>query len=379
MPHGKGEGAETNTPARYLVGSAEKIRPAVAEMRRAIRQKTESVFYVRDGRFAAVPFFNTLCHKNTIFGLSGKQFPPAGYGGTDMKNTIFRGAATAIVTPFSDGAVDYAAFADMIEWQIAEGIDAIVVAGTTGEGSTLTDDEHKEVLRFATEQIAHRVPVIAGTGSNDTAYAIELTEYACGIGADAMLLVTPYYNKATQNGLIASFRAIADASTKPCILYNVPGRTGCNLLPASAAVLADHEKIVAIKEASGNISQIAELFALCGDRMDMYSGNDDQIVPVLSLGGAGVISVLSHVLPKETAALCRDWFEGRVKDAAAAQLRYLPLIDALFSEVNPIPVKAACAAMGLCKNELRLPLTPMEAEHEAHLLAEMKKAGIRLA
>ena len=295
-----------------------------------------------------------------------------------MKNTVFLGAATALVTPLTADGVDYDAFADLIEWQIAEGIDALVIAGTTGEGSTLSDEEHRAVLKFSAEQIRGRVPVIAGTGSNDTAYAIDLTKYACEVGCDAMLLVTPYYNKATQKGLITSFKAVADASTKPCILYNVPSRTGCNLLPATTAALAGHPNIVGIKEASGNISQIAEEAALCGDQIDIYSGNDDQIVPILSLGGGGVISVLSNLLPKETSLLCRKWREGDAKAALDMQLKYLPLVNALFSEVNPIPVKAAMARMGFGKNVLRLPLTPMEEEHEEKLLAEMRKVGIKV-
>ncbi len=295
-----------------------------------------------------------------------------------MKNTVFLGAATALVTPLTPDGVDYDAFADLIEWQIAEGIDALVIAGTTGEGSTLSDEEHRAVLKFSAEQIRGRVPVIAGTGSNDTAYAIDLTKYACEVGCDAMLLVPPYYNKATQKGLLASFKAVADASTKPCILYNVPSRTGCNLLPATTAALAGHPNIVGIKEASGNISQIAEEAALCGDQIDIYSGNDDQIVPILSLGGGGVISVLSNLLPKETSLLCRKWREGDAKAALDMQLKYLPLVNALFSEVNPIPVKAAMARMGFGKNVLRLPLTPMEEEHEEKLLAEMRKVGIRV-
>ena len=291
-----------------------------------------------------------------------------------MKNTIFTGAATAIVTPMTaDGAVDYATFARLIDWQIAEGIDAIVAVGTTGEGPTLTDEEHIEAIRFCVEQVAGRVPVIAGTGSNDTAYAIHLTQAACEVGADAMLLVTPYYNKATQGGLVRSFEAVADASTKPCILYNVPTRTGCNLQPATVAALAKHPRIAAIKEASGDISQVAKIASLCGDDLDIYSGNDDQIVPILSLGGKGVISVLSNVMPRETVALCRRFFDGDVAGAAAEQLRLLPLIDALFCEVNPIPVKAAMAAMGFGKNVLRLPLTPMEPQHEAQLLSLLRE------
>ena len=254
--------------------------------------------------------------------------------------------------------------------------DALVICGTTGEGSTLSDEEHKEAIRFCVEKVAGRIPVIAGTGSNDTAYAISLTKFACEVGADAMLLVTPYYNKATQKGMEASFRAIADASTKPCILYNVPSRTGCNLLPETVLALADHPNIVGIKEACGNISQIAKLASLVGDKLDIYSGNDDQIVPILSLGGAGVISVLSNILPAETKKICTDYFEGRCAEALAAQLRLLPLIDALFCEVNPIPVKAAVAAMGYGENYLRLPLTPMEPQNEKKLLALMKEEGI---
>ena len=293
-----------------------------------------------------------------------------------MKNTVFTGAATAIITPLNENGIDFEQFARLIEWQIAEGIDAIVVVGTTGEGPTLTDEEHREAIRFCVEQVAGRVPVIAGTGSNDAAYAISLTQFACEAGADAMLLVTPYYNKATQAGLIQFFTAIADASTKPCILYNVPSRTGCNLQPQTVAALAEHPRIVGIKEAGGNISQVAQIAALCGDTLDIYSGNDDQIVPILSLGGKGVISVLSNLMPKETAAMCRSYFDGDVKEAAALQLRLLPLIDALFCEVNPIPVKAAMAAMGYCENYLRLPLTPMEPQHEAQLLTLMRENGL---
>ena len=293
-----------------------------------------------------------------------------------MKNTVFTGAATAIITPFKNGQVDYEAFGKLIEFQIAGGIDAIVAVGTTGEGPTLKDEEHKAVVKYCVDKVAGRVPVIAGTGSNDISYAIELTKYCCDVGADAMLLVTPYYNKATQNGLIKSFTAIADASTKPCILYNVPSRTGCNILPETDAVLADHERIVAVKEASGNISQIAKVAELCGDKMDIYSGNDDQIVPVLSLGGKGVISVLSNLVPKETSDMCHLFWEGKTKESLELQLKYLSLVDALFSEVNPIPAKAAMAAMGYCENALRLPLTPMESKNEEKLLAIMRKVGI---
>ena len=293
-----------------------------------------------------------------------------------MKNTIFTGAATAIVTPLTKDGIDYEQYGRLIDWQIDAGIDAIVAVGTTGEGSTLSDKEHKDAIKFCVERVAGRVPVIAGTGSNDTAYAIEMTKYACEVGVDALLIVTPYYNKATQKGLIASFTAIADASTKPCILYNVPSRTGCNLLPATAAKLADHPNIVAIKEACGNISQIAELAALVGDKMDIYSGNDDQIVPVLSLGGKGVISVLSNIMPKETSDMCKKFIEGDVAGARKMQLDLLPLINALFCEVNPIPVKAAVAAMGYGENYVRLHLTTMEEDNEKKLLALMKEQNL---
>ena len=293
-----------------------------------------------------------------------------------MKNTVFTGAATAIITPLTNNEINYEQFAKLIEWQISEGIDAIVVCGTTGEGSTLTDEEHKEAIRFCVEQVAGRVPVIAGTGSNDAAYAIELTQFACEVGADAMLLVTPYYNKATQNGLIKFFTAIADASTKPVILYNVPSRTGCNLLPASVAALADHPNIVAIKEASGNISQIAELAALVGDKIDIYSGNDDQIVPILSLGGKGVISVLSNPMPRATHEICQKFFDGDIEGSRKLQLELLDFVNALFCEVNPIPVKAAMTAMGFCDDELRLPLTPMEDAHKEKMLGIMKGLGL---
>lgn len=295
-----------------------------------------------------------------------------------MKKTVFTGAATAIVTPLNENGVDYESFGRLIDWQISEGINAIVVAGTTGEGSTLSDEEHRQVLKFAVDRVDGKVPVIAGTGSNDTAYAIDLTEYACSIGADAMLVVSPYYNKATQNGLIKTFTAVADASTKPIILYNVPSRTGCNILPKTCAALAEHPNIVAIKEASGNISQIAETASLVKGKMDIYSGNDDQIVPILSLGGKGVISVLSNVLPRETVEMCDAFFRGDCAKSRDMQLDMLDLVNALFCEVNPIPVKAAMAAMGYGENYLRLPLTPMEEEHEKNLLAIMRRHGLNV-
>lgn len=294
------------------------------------------------------------------------------------KKHIFKGVATALVTPLNENGVDYPAFKRLIEWQIQEGINALVICGTTGEGSTLSDAEHRQVLQFALDTAAGRIPMIAGTGSNDTAYAIELTKYACQIGYDAMLVVTPYYNKATQKGLVAMYTAIADASTKPLIIYNVPSRTGVNIEPATYAKLADHPMIAAIKEANGNISKIVETAALVGDKLDIYSGNDDQIVPIMACGGLGVISVLSNVVPKETVELCNKFFAGDVAGAMEMQKKYLPLTNALFCEVNPIPAKAATAAMGFGENYLRLPLTPMEKDHEAVLLQCMRDVGVNV-
>ena len=293
-----------------------------------------------------------------------------------MKKTIFTGAATAIVTPFKNGVVDYDMYGTLIDWQIEQGIDAIVTVGTTGEGPTLTHEEHREVIRYCVEKVAHRVPVIAGTGSNCTEEAIGLTKFAAQVGADAALLVTPYYNKATQAGLVVSFTAVDDAADLPCVLYNVPGRTGCNIQPATVAKLAEHPMICAVKEASGNISQVAQIAALAGDKIDIYSGNDDQVVPIMALGGKGVISVLSNVAPAATVEMCRRMLVGDVAGARELQLKYLPLIDALFCEVNPIPVKAAMAAMGYGENSLRLPLTCMEPAHEERLLGCMRDLGI---
>ncbi len=293
-----------------------------------------------------------------------------------MNKTVFSGVATAIITPLTENGVDYESFERLINWQIDEGINAIVACGTTGESSTLTDEEHRQVIKFAVDTVKGRVPVIAGTGSNDTAYAIDLTKYACEAGADGVLVVTPYYNKATQKGLVKTFTDIADASDKPVILYNVPSRTGVNIMPDTVRVLADHPNISAIKEASGNISQIAEIASYVQGKMDIYSGNDDQIVPVMSLGGKGVISVLSNVMPKETVKICDDYFKGNVKESCDMQLKLLPLINALFSEVNPIPVKAAMAKMGFGENYLRLPLTPMEDANQEKLFAIMKELNI---
>ena len=295
-----------------------------------------------------------------------------------MKKTVFKGIATALITPLTENGIDYEAFGRLIDWQVAEGIDGLVVCGTTGEASTLTDDEHKAAIKFAVERVAGKTPVIAGTGSNDTDYAVELTKYACEVGVDGVLLVTPYYNKATQKGLVKSFSLLADVATAPVILYNVPSRTGVNIAPSTLYELSAHPNISAVKEASGNISAIAETLALVGDNLDVYSGNDDQIVPILSLGGKGFISVLSNPLPRMTCDICRKFFAGDIKGAADLQLKLIPLISALFSEVNPIPAKSAMAAMGFCEEYLRLPLTVMEDAHKAVLFDEMRKVGINI-
>ena len=293
-----------------------------------------------------------------------------------MKKTIFKGMASALITPMNKDGVDYETLGRFIDFQIENGIHALVAVGTTGENATLEPEDQKEVIRFTVERAAGRVPVIAGTGTINTEHVLQNTSNACQVGADAVLVVTPYYNKATQNGLIAHFTAVADASTVPVILYNVPGRTGCNLLPKTVAKLAEHPNIVAIKEATGNMSQMVELMALCGDKLDIYSGEDALTVPFLSMGAAGTISVLSNVAPKLSVEMVEKAFAGDYAGAAALQCKLLPLINALFSEVNPIPVKAAVSAMGFGENYLRLPLTPMEPDHEAVLLAEMRKLGI---
>ena len=294
-----------------------------------------------------------------------------------MKTTsVFKGAATALVTPLNENGIDYENFERLLNWQVEEGINALVICGTSGEGSTLSDEEHRAALKFAYDVVGKRVPMIAGTGSNDTAYAIDLTKFACEVGYDAMLVVTPYYNKATQNGLVKMFETIADASTKPVILYNVPSRTGVNIEPETYARLAEHPMITGIKEANGNIAKIVETKALVGDKLDIWSGNDDQIVPILAAGGSGVISVLSNVLPKKTVELCNKFFAGDVKGSMDMQCEMFDLIKALFCEVNPIPAKAAVAALGYCENYVRLPLTPMEKQHEEVLLECMRKQGL---
>ena len=293
-----------------------------------------------------------------------------------MKNLIFRGIATAMVTPMTATGVDYDALARFIDFQLEEGINALVAVGTTGESATLTPQERKEVIRFTVERVAGRVPVIAGTGTNNTQHVREFTKSACDDGADAVLVVTPYYNKATQAGLIAHFTAVADASAKPVILYNVPSRTGCNLLPDTVAVLAKHPNIAAIKEASGNMGQVVELAAKCGSDIAIYSGEDGITLPILSMGGQGCISVASNVVPKTMVSLADTFFRGDVAEAARMQRELWPLIHLLFCEVNPIPAKAAVSAMGYGEEHIRLPLTPMEDAHRAALYAEMKKLGV---
>ena len=294
-----------------------------------------------------------------------------------MKNTIFTGAGVAIVTPMNeDGSVNYDAYADLIDFQIENKTDAIITCGTTGESSTLSDDEHREVIRFAIEQTAGRVPVIAGTGSNDTKYAIELSQAAGEMGADGLLLVTPYYNKTSQRGLVAHFGMIAESVKTPMILYSVQSRTGVNIAPETAFELSKYDNIVAIKEASGNISQVAKIRALCGDNLDVYSGNDDQIVPLLSLGGKGVISVLSNVAPEVAHNICQFYFDGKVEESMKLQLEYLDLCNDLFVDVNPIPVKEALNMMGMNAGPCRMPLCEMTDAAKDKLAATLARHGL---
>ncbi len=291
---------------------------------------------------------------------------------------VFTGAGVALITPMkANGEVDFVKLEELVNYQIENGTDALIICGTTGEAATLTHEEHLECIKACVEYAKKRVPVIAGTGSNCTDTAIYLSKEAQEYGADALLVVTPYYNKATQKGLIEHFTDVANSVTLPIIMYNVPSRTGCNLLPKTAAYLAKNvENIVGIKEASGNISQVAELMQLAEGSLDLYSGNDDQIVPVMSLGGKGVISVLSNIAPKETHDIAAKYLEGDVKGSLDLQLKYLPVINALFCEVNPIPVKAAANLMGFGAGPLRRPLTEMEPDHLELLKAEMKKVGL---
>lgn len=295
-----------------------------------------------------------------------------------MKMSVFKGAAVAICTPFlANGEVDYDKFREQIEYQIDNGTDAIVVCGTTGEASCLSHEEHLDCIKFCTEVVDHRIPVIAGTGSNCTETAVYLSQEAEKYGVDALLVVTPYYNKSTQKGLIEHFTIVANSVNIPMILYNVPGRTGCNILPQTAATLVnDVPNIVGIKEASGNISQIAKLMSLCGDKIELYSGNDDQIVPILALGGLGVISVLSNVAPRKTHDICQAFFDNDPALAAKRQLDAIPLCNALFCEVNPIPVKKALELQGRDRGVLRRPLCEMESDNAEVLKKAMEEYGV---
>ena len=293
-----------------------------------------------------------------------------------MKNHIFRGVATALVTPFSNGRIDFSALGSIINEQISGGVDALVAVGTTGESATLSDDEKYDVIRFTVKETARRVPVIAGAGSNDTEHAVNLCRAAKEAGADAVLSVTPYYNKTSQRGLIAHYTRIAEASDLPVIVYNVPSRTGVDILPETYAILAAHPNIAAIKEAAGSISKLAQTMALAGDVPDVYIGNDDMIVPALSLGASGVISVASNVAPTEIKQICSLWFEGKTQDAARIFLKFVPLFRELFSDVNPVPVKAAMNILRKCSDEVRLPLVRMTESGRAALEKALLEAGV---
>lgn len=294
-----------------------------------------------------------------------------------MKKTVFKGAGVAIVTPMNDDlSINYEKLGELIDWQINKGTDAIIICGTTGESTTMSDEEHVECIRYAVEKTAGRVPVVAGAGSNDTAYAIWLSKEAKSLGADALLHVTPYYNKTSQRGLIHHFTTIADATDLPVILYNVPSRTGLNILPETYLELSKHPNIVATKEAGGNISTIAKTFSLCGDNLAMYSGNDEQIIPIMSFGGLGVISVLSNIMPAETREICKLWFDGNIAAAAKAQIDYIGIIDAIFSDVNPIPVKEALNLMGKNVGQCRPPLIGMTDSARDALAKELKKHSL---
>ena len=293
-----------------------------------------------------------------------------------MKKTIFTGMATALVTPMTPEGIDYEAFGRFIDFQIDSGINALVAMGTTGENATIEPEDQTAVIRYTVERAAGRVPVIAGTGTNNTAHVLDNTRRACDAGADAVLVVTPYYNKATQSGLIAHFTQVADVATVPVILYNVPGRTGCNIQPKTLATLAEHPNIVALKEASGNMAQFMEMMRVAGDKIDIYSGEDALTAPMMSMGCKGAISVLSNVVPGLAVAMTNAAKAGNYEEAARLQLSTLPLIDALFSQVNPIPAKAAVSAMGFGQDYLRLPLTPMEEPFRTNLYEQMRKLGV---
>ena len=290
-----------------------------------------------------------------------------------MKNNrkpVFTGVCTALITPFRDGKIDFEALSGLIEFQIDGGVDALLINGTTGESATLTDAEKREIISFAVSEVGGRVPIIAGTGSNDTKKAVELSKFAYDVGADACLAVTPYYNKASEVGLIKHYEAIVDATEIPIILYNVPSRTGVNIPLSVYERLSEHKNIVAVKEANPSVSDFARLSARCGKNLDLYSGNDDLILPCLSLGGNGIISVISNALPRQTGDICRLWFGGKIKEATELQLKLLPLTNALFCEVNPIPIKALLSHLGFCKEEYRLPLCPMDSDRKMALIKE---------
>ncbi len=293
-----------------------------------------------------------------------------------MKKVVFTGAGTAIITPFKNGKIDYDSYRKIIDQQVKENVGAIVVCGTTGESATLNDAEHRELISFTIDYVNGRLPVIAGTGSNDTDYAVELSKFACSAGADALLSVTPYYNKTTQKGLVYHYLKVAEAVDVPIILYNVPSRTGVNITPQTCLELSKHPNINAIKNATGNPSQILKTVELCGDDLYVYSGNDDEITTHMAIGAKGVISVLSNLLPGETQRICTEFLNGNVKESLRLQLKYLDLINALFCEVNPMPVKKAMALAGYCSDEVRLPLCELDARNEEMLAAILKKHGI---
>lgn len=289
---------------------------------------------------------------------------------------LFKGSGVAIITPFKNGKINYEKLGQLLEWHISENTDAIIICGTTGESATLSDEEKKQVIKFTIEKVDKRIPVIAGTGSNDTRHSIELSKYAESVGADGLLAVTPYYNKTTQKGLIAHYTAIADSVNIPIIIYNVPGRTGLNILPKTLEELSKHPNIRGVKEASGNIAQVAEIARLCKDDFYIYSGNDDMVVPLLSLGGAGVISVVANILPKDTHDMVMSYLEGDLEKALNLQLKMKPLIDALFIEVNPIPVKEGMNLLGMDVGPLRLPLTTMAEPNLKVLINELESYGL---
>ncbi|MHC6180741.1 4-hydroxy-tetrahydrodipicolinate synthase [Clostridium sp. JNZ X4-2] len=290
--------------------------------------------------------------------------------------SLFKGSGVAIITPFNDRGIDFEKLEELLEWQIKSGTDAIIICGTTGEASTMTEKERKDTIKFTVDTVKGRVPVIAGTGSNCTQSAINMSKWAESIGVDGVLVITPYYNKTTQKGLVEHFKAVASSIKIPVVIYNVPGRTGLNLKPKTLEKLCNIENIAAVKEASGNISQIAQVKALCGDKIDLYSGNDDQTIPILSLGGIGVISVLANIIPKDMHNMCRLFLEGNIKEALELQLKALSLMNSMFIETNPIPIKTAMNILGMDVGDLRLPLCSMSEENEEVIKTELKNYGL---